>query len=187
MCVFCHNPHGSGDEKGNANVFMFKGNVYKYLCNNCHFSQFKWSSCSPYPPPGEFGSYTPIRDEDTWFVNFIDPLKQDIRSDTTDVCEICHQSRSLQYWPKPGGLDGYQHRNGSRHYFNPDNVPCPDPDACTIDYRGTDCTGCHIHDPILTGDPDNPLVSKGFSTTCRCQSYRPVMDTGYYFLMIMII
>jgi predicted CxxxxCH...CXXCH cytochrome family protein len=95
---------------------------------------------------------------------------------------VCHQDKSRQFWPNPGDPDGneYKHQNGSRHYFNPNNDPCSDPNTCIIDYRGTDCTGCHIHDPGPAPDPNDPdyddeirdsrsaFNSKAFAPTCRC-------------------
>ena len=79
-CVACHNPHGSGDEQGNANVFMFKAGIYKDVkqnisCNNCHWSQLQ---ISPYylehfDSPGQPNSNSPYPDpnEDLWIVNFL--------------------------------------------------------------------------------------------------------------------
>ncbi|MGA1839730.1 MAG: hypothetical protein ACMUIU_03810 [bacterium] len=190
-CIVCHNPHGSGDEHGNVNVFMIKGRIYKQICNNCHYSQFRTTECEL------FADLHADPNRDTWVVNFFDPLKQDIRepdssensisipTSTKDICEVCHQDKAREYWPNPGDPYGnsgydYKHRNGSRHYFNPDNDTCPDSDSCTIDYRGTDCTGCHIHDPGPVPHPDDPdydyetsdsrsvFNSRAFAPTCRC-------------------
>ncbi|MGA1864790.1 MAG: hypothetical protein ACMUHX_06975 [bacterium] len=190
-CIVCHNPHGSGDEHGKVNVFMIKGRIYKQICNNCHYSQFPVTDCDP------FADFHADPNRDTWVVNFFDPLKQDIRepdssvnsisipTSTKDICEVCHQDNPREYWPNPGDPYGnkgydYKHRNGSRHYFNTDNDSCPGSDSCTIDYRGTDCTGCHIHDPGPTPDPNDPdydyetsdsrsvFNSKAFAPTCRC-------------------
>ncbi|MGA1795876.1 MAG: cytochrome c3 family protein [bacterium] len=187
QCVVCHDPHGSGDKQGNANAFMIRGSIPKQPCNDCHFSQFTSPPCSPYPPPYALGSPYPDPNEDVWVVDLFDPLKQDIReqdssqndmtipSGTTDICEVCHQTKARSLWSRPGGLDGFQHSNGSRHYFNPDGMVCPDSDTCTVDYRGTDCTACHVHDPgpepesaLELESPLSIFNSKAFAPTCRC-------------------
>ncbi|MGA1864689.1 MAG: hypothetical protein ACMUHX_06470 [bacterium] len=195
-CIVCHNPHGSGDEDGNVNTFMIKRRIYKSMCNNCHYSQFRTTDTRDCEL---FADLHADPNKDTWVVDFFDPLKQDvvepdssenfisIPAGTKDICEVCHQDKPREEWPNPGdelgdeGFD-YKHRNGSRHYFNtdPNNAECSDPNTCTVDYRGTDCTGCHIHDPGPVPHPDDPnydyetgdsrsvFNSKAFAPTCRC-------------------
>ncbi len=171
QCIVCHNPHGSGSENGKFNLFMIKGRIFKEKekCSNCHFSQFTQASCSPNISSDSLRNSL-VDYSKTWTVDFSDPFKQDIRErispvnsptipgNTSDICEVCHQDKEKERWTKPGvdkdpNIKSERHQNGARHYFDPGKDPSATPDVYLIDYRNTDCTGCHIHDP----DPPLPL------------------------------
>ncbi|MBN2374573.1 CxxxxCH/CxxCH domain-containing protein [bacterium] len=155
QCIVCHNPHGSGSENGRFNLFMIKGRIYK---------------CDTREGISTFNSPS-------------------ISANTSDICEVCHQEKDKSGWKKPGAdkypdIKSEPHQNGARHYFDPNKNPGATPDVYLIDYRDSDCTGCHIHDPdpplpLPPYTPDEerkledttgmyPFNSKAFAPTCRC-------------------